>query len=151
MKSIKSKIIAIISIVCILSIGLCSSISYYFSYKTIMKESTNKVSMASQKYSEIIEGWLLTKTKFLDSMVLDVQYNNKYDKKYLEDYFRVQAKENKDVVSIYCGFNNKEFRSIEGVPPSSNYDCTQRPWYKDTIEKDGVMYLSPYLDSNTKK
>lgn len=151
MKSIKSKIIAIISIVCILSIGLCSSISYYFSYKTIMKESTNKVSMASQKYSEIIEGWLLTKTKFLDSMVLDVQYNNKYDKKYLEDYFRVQAKENKDVVSIYCGFNNKEFRSIEGVPPSSNYDCTQRPWYKDTIEKDGVMYSSPYLDPNTKK
>ncbi|MDS1002993.1 methyl-accepting chemotaxis protein [Clostridium sporogenes] len=151
MKSIKSKIIAIISIVCILSIGLCSSISYYFSYKAIMEESTNKVSMASQKYSEIIEGWLLTKTKFLDSMVLDVQYNNKYDKKYLEDYFRVQAKENKDVISIYSGFNNKDFRSIEGVPPSSDYDCTQRPWYKDTIEKDGVMYSSPYLDANTKK
>ncbi len=151
MKSIKSKIIAIISIVCILSIGLCSSISYYFSYKAIMKESTNKVSIASQKYSEIIEGWLLTKTKFLDSMVLDVQYNNKYDKKYLEDYFRVQAKENKDIISIYSGFNNKDFRSVEGVPPSSDYDCTQRPWYKDTIEKDGVMYSSPYLDPNTKK
>ncbi len=51
-----------------------------FSYKAIMKETTNKVSMASQKYSEIIEGWLLTKTKFLDSMILDIQYNDKYDK-----------------------------------------------------------------------
>ncbi|NFA21969.1 methyl-accepting chemotaxis protein [Clostridium botulinum] len=151
MRSIKSKIIAIISIVCILSIGLCSSISYYFSYKAIMKETTNKVSMASQKYSEIIEGWLLTKTKFIDSMILDIQYNDKYDKKYLEEYFRVQAKANKDIISIYSGFNNKEFRSIEGVPPTQNYDCTQRPWYKDTIKKNEVMYSSPYLDPNTKK
>ncbi len=151
MRSIKSKIIAIISIVCILSIGLCSSISYYFSYKAIMKETTNKVSMASQKYSEIIEGWLLTKTKFIDSMILDIQYNDKYDKKYLEEYFRLQAKANKDIISIYSGFNNKEFRSIEGVPPTQNYDCTQRPWYKDTIKKNEVMYSSPYLDPNNKK
>lgn len=48
MKSIKSKIVTIIAIVCIVSVALCSSISYYFSYKAIMGESTNKVSMASQ-------------------------------------------------------------------------------------------------------
>ncbi|WP_434297356.1 methyl-accepting chemotaxis protein [Clostridium sporogenes] len=151
MKSIKSKIIAIISIVCIVSVGLCSSISYYFSYKAIMKEATNKVSMASQKYSEIIEGWLLTKTKFLNSMLLDVQYNNKYDKNYLENYFRLQAEANKDVINIYAGFNNKEFMSVDGVKPSADYDCTQRPWYKDTVNKDGVTYSSPYVDAITKK
>ncbi|HDK7156104.1 TPA: methyl-accepting chemotaxis protein [Clostridium botulinum] len=151
MKSIKSKIIAIISIVCIVSVGLCSSISYYFSYKAIMKETTNKVSMASQKYSEIIEGWLLTKTKFLNSMLLDVQYNNKYDKNYLENYFRLQAQANKDVINIYAGFNNKEFMSVDGVKPSADYDCTQRPWYKDTVNKDGVTYSSPYVDAITNK
>lgn len=80
-----------------------------------MKEATNKVSMASQKYSEIIEGWLLTKTKFLNSMLLDVQYNNKYDKNYLENYFRLQAEANKDVINIYAGFNNKDFMSVDGV------------------------------------
>ncbi|GAE02229.1 methyl-accepting chemotaxis protein [Clostridium botulinum B str. Osaka05] len=151
MKSIKSKIIAIISIVCIVSVGLCSSISYYFSYKAIMKEATNKVSMASQKYSEIIEGWLLTKTKFLNSMLLDVQYNNKYDKNYLENYFRLQAEANKDVINIYAGFNNKDFMSVDGVKPSADYDCTQRPWYKDTVNKDGVTYSSPYVDAITNK
>ncbi|EJO5346787.1 methyl-accepting chemotaxis protein [Clostridium botulinum] len=151
MKSIKSKIIAIISIVCIVSVALCSSISYYFSYKAIMKEATNKVSMASQKYSEIIEGRLLTKTKFLNSMLVDIQYNNKYDKKYLENYFRIQAEANKDIVNVYAGFNNKEFMSVDGVKPSADYDCTQRPWYKDTIDKGSVTYSSPYVDAITKK
>ncbi|EPY6469770.1 methyl-accepting chemotaxis protein [Clostridium sporogenes] len=151
MKSIKSKIIAMISIICIVSVALCSSISYYFSYKAIMEEATNKVSMASQKYSEIIEGWLLTKTKFLDSMLLDIQYNNKYDKKYLEDYFKLQAKANKDVINIYAGFNNKDFMSVDGVKPSADYDCTQRTWYKDTVDKDSVTYSAPYLDAVTKK
>ncbi|WP_125153477.1 methyl-accepting chemotaxis protein [Clostridium rectalis] len=151
MKSIRSKIICIISIVCIISIGLSSSISYYFSYKAIMKETTSKISIASEKYSEKIDGWLSKKTKLLDAITLDVQYNNKYDKKYLEDNFRVQAKDNDDIVSIYAGFSNKEFRSIEGVTPTENYDCTERQWYKETVKKNGVTYLSPYLDPNTKK
>ncbi|EPS51241.1 methyl-accepting chemotaxis protein [Clostridium botulinum A1 str. CFSAN002368] len=33
MKSIKSKIVTIIAIVCIVSVALCSSISYYFLIK----------------------------------------------------------------------------------------------------------------------
>ncbi|WP_251859589.1 methyl-accepting chemotaxis protein [Clostridium sp. Marseille-Q2269] len=151
MKSIKSKLIAIISIVCILTIGLCSTVSYYFSYKAIMKESTNKVSMASEKYSEIIEGWLLTKTKFVDSMVVDVEYNNKYNNKYLKNYFREQVKENKDLICIYAGLSDKRYiGSDEWIPPS-NYNCLQQDWYKDTIHKNGIYYSKPYIDASTKK
>lgn len=54
-----------------------------------MAESTNKVSMASQKYSEMINGWLLTKAKLMDSMVVDFQYNNKYDQKIYIAIFKV--------------------------------------------------------------
>ncbi|EJO5346786.1 methyl-accepting chemotaxis protein [Clostridium botulinum] len=151
MKSIKSKIIFIISIVCILSVALCSSVSYYFSYKAIMKESTNKVSMASQKYSQIIEGWFLTKSKFIDSMVVDVQYNNKYDIKYLENYFKEQAKENKDIICIYAGFKDNKFAASDGWVPPSDYNLKQRDWYKDTIAKNGIAYSSPYIDATTKK
>ncbi len=107
MKSIKSKIIAIISIVCIVSVTLCSSVSYYFSYEAIISEATNKVSMASQKYSEMINGWLLGKAKLMDSMVVDFQYNNKYDQKYIYEYFQSQLKNNKDVIGMYVGFEDK--------------------------------------------
>ncbi|EJO5346788.1 methyl-accepting chemotaxis protein [Clostridium botulinum] len=151
MKSIKSKIITIISIVCIVSIGLCSSISYYFSYKAIMKETTNKVSMASQKYSEIIEGWIVTKTKLIDSMVVDVQYNNKYDINYLKSYFRQQAKGNKDIICIYAGFSDNKYVGSDDWVPSSDYKCSQKNWYKDVIDKNGIYYSSPYIDETTKK
>lgn len=112
MKSIKSKIVTIIAIVCIVSVALCSSISYYFSYKAIMAESTNKVSMASQKYSEMINGWLLTKAKLMDSMVVDFQYNNKYDQKYIYSYFQSQLKDNKDVIGMYVGFEDKNLYPV---------------------------------------
>ena len=135
MKSIKSKVLFIISIVCIVSVALCSSVSYYFSYKAIMKESTNKVAMASQKYSEIIEGWLLTKTKFIDSMVVDVEYNNKYDINYLKKYFREQAKGNKDIICIYAGFNDNKFASSDGWVPSADYNCSERDWYKEVLHR----------------
>ncbi|HDK7167494.1 TPA: methyl-accepting chemotaxis protein [Clostridium botulinum] len=151
MKSIKSKVLFIISIVCIVSVALCSSVSYYFSYKAIMKESTNKVTMASQKYSEIIEGWLLTKTKFIDSMVVDVEYNNKYDINYLKKYFREQAKENKDIICIYAGFNDNKFASSDGWVPSADYNCSERDWYKEVIQKNGISYSSPYIDETVNK
>lgn len=151
MKSIKSKVLFIISIVCIVSVALCSSVSYYFSYKAIMKESTNKVSMASQKYSEIIEGWLLTKTKFIDSMVVDVEYNNKYDINYLKKYFREQAKGNKDIICIYAGFNDNKFASSDGWVPSADYNCSEKDWYKEIIRKNGISYSSPYIDETVNK
>ncbi|KOR24447.1 methyl-accepting chemotaxis protein [Clostridium sp. FAM 1755] len=151
MKSIKSKIIAIISIVCIVSIGLCSSVSYYFSYKAIMKEATNKVSMASQKYSEIVEGWFLTKTKFVDSMVVDVEYNNKYDINYLKKYFSEQAKDNKDIIGIYAGFKDNKYVGSDGWVPPIDYNCSQKDWYKNIIQKNGIYYSSPYIDATTNK
>lgn len=146
MKSIKSKIVTIIAIVCIVSVALCSSISYYFSYKAIMAESTNKVSMASQKYSEMINGWLLTKAKLMDSMVVDFQYNNKYDQKNIYSYFQSQLKDNKDVIGMYVGFEDKKFISGNGWIPTKDYDCRQRDWYKEAVEKNGVIYSAPYID-----
>ncbi|EJO5348402.1 methyl-accepting chemotaxis protein [Clostridium botulinum] len=146
MKSIKYKIATIIAIVCIISMSLCSSISYYFSYKAIMKESTNKVSMASEKYSEMINGWLLTKAKLMDSIVVDLEYNNKYDQKYVYNYFQTQLKENKDVIGMYVGFENKNFISGNGWIPTKDYDCRQRDWYKEAVEKKRIIYSSPYID-----
>ncbi|EPY6472214.1 methyl-accepting chemotaxis protein [Clostridium sporogenes] len=146
MKSIKSKIVTIIAIVCIVSVALCSSISYYFSYKAIMAESTNKISMASQKYSEMINGWLLTKAKLMDSMVVDFQYNNKYDQKYIYSYFQSQLKDNKDVIGMYVGFEDKKFISGNGWIPTKDYDCRQRDWYKEAVKKNGIIYSAPYID-----
>ena len=142
MKSIKSKIVTIIAIVCVVSVALCSSISYYFSYKAIMAESTNKVSMASQKYSEMINGWLLTKAKLMDSMAVDFQYNNKYDQKYIYSYFQSQLKDNKDVIGMYVGFEDKKFISGNGWIPTKDYDCRQRDWYKEAVKKDGYVVIN---------
>ena len=146
MKSIKSKIIAIISIVCIVSVTLCSSVSYYFSYEAIISEATNKVSMASQKYSEMINGWLLGKAKLMDSMVVDFQYNNKYDQKYIYEYFQSQLKNNKDVIGMYVGFEDKKFISGNGWVPTKDYGCRGRDWYKEAIKKNGIIYSAPYID-----
>ena len=102
--------------------------------------------MASQKYSEMINGWLLGKAKLMDSMVVDFQYNNKYDQKYIYEYFQSQLKNNKDVIGMYVGFEDKKFISGNGWIPTKDYDCRERDWYKEAIKKNGIIYSAPYID-----
>ncbi|GAA0748359.1 methyl-accepting chemotaxis protein [Clostridium oceanicum] len=151
MKSIKSRIVVMISLLSILIITICSSVSYYFFYKTVMKECSNNISVASEKYGSIIDGWMVSKSKVIDSMAVDLQYNNKYDTKYVYTYFKNQLKENKDIIGMYIGFEDKKFISGNGWIPTKDYDCRDRSWYKEAIEKDKVIYSSPYIDKKFNK
>lgn len=146
MKSIKTKLTLTISLLCIFSVVLCSSLTYYFSYNTVMKESSQKISMASEKYGDIIDGWLKAKAKLIDSMVVDLEFNDKYEEKIVYNYFQSQLKSNKDIIGMYIGFQDKKFISGNGWVATEDYDCTQRDWYKEAIQKDKVIYSSPYID-----
>lgn len=49
------------------------------------------------------------------------------------------------------GYINGEYMDGSGWVPEDGYDPTSRPWYKGAIEgKGNVVYITPYLDSQTK-
>ncbi|EFG88279.1 hypothetical protein CLCAR_1853 [Clostridium carboxidivorans P7] len=82
MKSIKQNITLIISSICILSLLVLASVSYFISYNLIMNESKGKIIAQSGKYSEMINGWMDGQGKIVKEIggsieEMDVNDNNK--------------------------------------------------------------------------
>lgn len=151
MKSIKSKIIAFVSALCSFLL-ICSFLSSYFILKkALFSQYTDKMIVSSEKYSEIINGWLDTQTKTFNEVAENVENTNmiKDDDEALK-YFSAKIKGNSNVSDIYEGFEDGKFIDGTGWVPPAGYDARQRDWYKNTITKNKVTY-TPYFDLVTKK
>ncbi len=152
MKSIKTKIVINVCLICIVSLVVTASLSYYLSYKSIMQQSSAKIAMASDKYAENINGWFKEQGRIIEDIQSDIEVNNNYDEVYLTKYLKEKQKTSTDSAAVYLGFQDKKYISGVGWIPPSTYDCTQRGWYKQALSKDGLIYTPPYLDiTNTKE
>lgn len=151
MKSLRTKIVAIVCLISVLCLTISSTISYYNSYKVIMKESKEKTINLAGKYSELLNGWLKEQGKTITEMVNDLEHYNNYSPDSLFQYFANKQKRNPQVICFYIGFQDKRFISGDGWIPPSDYDTTQRDWYKMAVKADGLIYTSPYLDATTNK
>lgn len=151
MKSIKHRIILIISSVCILSVILSSTVSYFISYNSIMNQSKDKIASESGKYAEMTNGWLEGQGKIVNEIADTIQYMGIADDKKVLGYLVEKTKSNKSSSSVYIGFKNKKYLDGSLWVPDKDYVCTQRDWYKDAIQKNGLVYSEPYVDAETKK
>lgn len=151
MKSIKSKIAVIISSVCIIVLLFSAIVSYLISYRTIEKEATSKVLMASDKYSEIINGWLDGQAKIITEVAYNLENSKDFDESNIIPYLEGKVKSNPYATDMYVGTAQKKMLDGSGWHAPADYDCTQRIWYKLAMEKKGLIYTDPYLDAITKK
>ncbi|PJI09298.1 MULTISPECIES: methyl-accepting chemotaxis protein [Clostridium] len=151
MKSIKSKIIVLVSALCSFLL-ICSFLSSYFILKkALFSQYTDKMIVSSEKYSEMINGWLDTQTKVFNEVAENTENNNmiKNDDDILK-YFSRKIKSNSNVSDIYAAFEDGKFIDGAGWVPPAGYDARQRDWYKDAITKNKITY-TPYFDLVTKK
>lgn len=51
-----------------------------------------------------------------------------------------------EVASVYIGTTTGEMFIVPESTLPENYDPRERPWYKDAMENDGVVWTRPYLD-----
>ncbi|WP_446899144.1 methyl-accepting chemotaxis protein [Clostridium sp. LBM24168] len=151
MKTIKNKITLVSSITCILSLILASAVSYFIFYNSIISESRNKISAQSDKYAETINGWIEGQGKIVDEIGDAVEQMDISDDKGLLKYLTLKTKSNPYSLAVYMGFQNKRYIDGSGWIPDSGYDCTQRIWYKDALNKKDLTYSEPYVDALTKK
>ncbi|MHC1684059.1 MAG: methyl-accepting chemotaxis protein [Clostridiaceae bacterium] len=151
MKSIKTKIVVVVSIICIAILLVSSAISYTISYKAIIKKSEQEITLASDKYAGIINGWLDGQGKIANEIGEAIQMMGVSDENKVLSYLQSKMKSNEYVSDIYLGFPSKKFIDGSGWTPPSGYDCTIRVWYKDAMNKKSLVFTSPYLDATTNK
>lgn len=149
MKGIRGKIIRLICMICIVVLAIASIIGYYISNKIVLQESTSRIVATSERYGETINGWFAVQEKLVDEMANDIEYINNFDEKNVYNYFQVKEKSNTSSIGMYLGLSNKKFISGTGWAAPKSYDCTQRDWYKEAVQKDGLIVTAPYLDAST--
>ncbi|AKN31443.1 chemotaxis protein [Clostridium carboxidivorans P7] len=151
MNSIKNRITFSMLLLIVLLLFCSSAGSYFISRNILVNQYSNKMSISSEKYSEIVNGWLDKETiKFKD--IVDNMYDNNIigDNNKLTDYFKQKLKANPNISDLYMGFTNKTHIDGSGWIPPSDFDPTKRDWYKNAISKNGIVYV-PYYDLVTKK
>ncbi|MBC8062577.1 MAG: methyl-accepting chemotaxis protein, partial [Clostridiaceae bacterium] len=150
MKSIKTKMTLIFSAVCIVLILFSSIVSYFVSYKAIENESKDKILFASEKYSEIINGWLDGQAKIVIEIADNIGKQKEFNEKDVTAYLAGKFKSNSNTTDVYMGTIDKHMLDGSGWVADADYDPTARPWYKSAMAKDGLIYTPPYLDAITK-
>lgn len=151
MNSIKNRITFSMLLLIVLLLFCSSAGSYFISRNILINQYSNKMSISSEKYSEIVNGWLDKETiKFKD--IVDNMYDNNIidDNNKLTDYFKQKLKANPNISDLYMGFTNKTHIDGSGWVPPADFDPTKRDWYKNAISKNGIVYV-PYYDLVTKK
>lgn len=151
MKSIKTKITLVICLICALSLLLSSAVTYYISYNSIIKESKQRLVETSNKYSETINGWFDGQGKIVSQMATHIECMDSLDQAKIMQYFKKQLANNSYASDVYIGFTNKKILVGSGWIAPSDFDCTQRSWYKQAIEKNDLIYSEPFMDGKTKE
>ena len=152
--SLRQKYFISITMVCLVSLAIVSTVSYYISYQLVLSSTTSTLEMASKRYSNEIDAWLLSQLNDLNGIKEDVEINSAYysDDATLSRLLSYKLKKTQDqVLDYYIGFSDKRILSGTGWQPDSDYDCTKRDWYCDAISKNNTIFTLPYVDSDSKK
>ncbi|HVI41692.1 MAG TPA: cache domain-containing protein [Anaerovoracaceae bacterium] len=151
--SLKQKYFFSITLVCLISLAIVSAVSYMISYQLVLNSTTSKIEMASKRYSNEIDAWLMRQMNDLNNIKDNVEFNSGYyDDAHISAMLSQKLKKTDgQVLDYYIGFNDKRLLSGTGWVPTEDYDCTQRDWFKQAINLGGTVITLPYVDSDSKK
>lgn len=150
MKSIKTKIIAAISITCAVILLLSSITTCIISYKTSINQSEKIIASNSDKYAEIVDAWFDGQEKILNEVGSSIENSSDISDSYVLSYLKNRLKANSYAINLYLGYPDKKFLPA-GAAADKDYDCTTRDWYKSAISQNKMYCSSPYQDAISKK
>ncbi len=149
MKSIKTQLISIFSIVCISSLLIAMCISCFISSKMIYKETESKYANQIEAYSAKIDGYLKVHGNTIDTIDNYLQTMPDFDNEKILSYLTNEFKNNKSTTDIYVGLMDKTFLDGSSWVPAVDFDCTKRGWFTGAINKNDLCYGDPYYDLTT--
>lgn len=151
MKSLKTKIAVVMCTMCTLVLLISLLIGYNVSYNIVNTQITDNLLTNSEKYSEIIDGWLNVQGQILDDVETNLEAYPNFSKDTILPYLVNKTKCNNKATDVYIGFSDKTFWDGSGWTPPNGYDCTTKSWYKEAIERNMLVYTEPHLDEITNK
>ncbi|KDR94422.1 methyl-accepting chemotaxis sensory transducer with Cache sensor [Peptoclostridium litorale DSM 5388] len=148
-KSIKTKLTAMLLIVCIVPVVALGSLSYKKSYSLL----SNKLKLTSQQNVEQVNKGIDNYFKGFESTINMLSNNSNFEEIHLNSANLSNAnslleevqKNNPDISSIYFGLSSDEFYVYPFEQLPDGYRPTVRPWYTSALSAGGLAYSEPYV------
>lgn len=159
----RTKLIIIISIAIIFSLGSIGMFSYYESYKILTKKTEvttgQMVSEINRSLTNFLEG-VENQTKALndnssfakiasDSFLYDLEEENR-QKKTMMEILRNVGNSDEDIIGTYMGTYDGDMYIYPEQALPDGFDPRVRPWYEKAKENIGqVIWTEPYADASS--
>lgn len=147
-KTIRKSIAAFIT-VCTVVIILATLVQNGVLTRSIMIANEGEIlSEKATTNASVMDEWLKEQGNIVHTIKNALAYMDKKDTDAIMDYLEINLKENEDALMYYCCFGYDK-----GVYPADHseldLDPTTRDWWKQAIEKKGMIYTAPYTDFAT--
>ena len=149
MKSIKTKMTLLFSVVGLVILSIAMLVTGIYSYSSLR----SSLDRANQAEAELcgakLDSWLNTQTSVLDSTLIYLESMNSWNKSVIGTYLEGLTGELPSGSEIYVGAADKTYIDGTGWVPEEGWDCTQRSWYQGGMASEGKAYIDPFKDATT--
>lgn len=154
---LRTKLIALISVLLIFTIASVSISSYVDASKIVKKEVESQLVTKTDYLNEKIGCFFSQREVIIKSsayMIGNMKQNDEKSQElssYLVSQLNVLAEEY-GIIDIYMGYPNGSILCGSGwIPDDSTWKANERSWYLEAVnQKDGIVYTDVYVDADTK-
>jgi len=144
---LRTKFLLIFVLVTAVTMLAVSVLGYIYARQQVVKSTIATLNSTIEGRATHFNGWLSGKAKMLETVNRTIQHHlGDLDATYLYSF-----KSDGDVTDMYIGLQDGRFIDGAGAVLPPDFDPRKRGWYKDAVNKGGLLFTEPYVDVNTKK
>ncbi|SMC19588.1 methyl-accepting chemotaxis sensory transducer with Cache sensor [Clostridium acidisoli DSM 12555] len=156
LKSIRTKLLAILILICILPVILLGFVSYHESYKilnaklsTTTNQTLKEINTGIDNYFSVMisDATLLSNNYDIENLSTHPEFET-----YANSILQEVKDSNNNILDVYFSDVNKHTLIYPSEQIPSDYDPTQRSWYKDALANSKkAAFSNVYKDAVTNK
>lgn len=149
MKSLKSKLILITCMICVICLGITASVSYFNASGKLKEKESESALLLAEKSAGQIEAWMKEQAAFLNTIAASIEADGDTDHEELCVYLAYlleNCNENGVLYDIYYTSLENRMASGSGYVPEPGMDFTQRSWFAGALNAESIHYEAPYRD-----
>lgn len=120
---LRNKMVLLIALVCILSVGVISIINYQVAIKRLEDESNHRLQLETRVISKEVDSWIAVQKERIDEIIEGMVVANNFEYEYGCDYLK-EAVDRNPGTHYYMSFSDQYY--LHPLRTQPNYDPTQR-------------------------
>ncbi len=146
---LKTKFMVLFIGLTILFLLVASAGGYFWVKRQVVSNVNREMESMVGSYANQLQIWSEDKAKTIEMLAFATQ-TLAGDRPIPKTIVKTPASD-PDLLDLYIGLPDGKLYSLEDWVPPAGWDPRVRPWYKEAVQKQGLIFTEPYIDDMTGK